>query len=212
MRKRGGRGAVLKKIIITMILLAAVPLVAEKIYSVLSRGLVLDRSTGLYWTRCALSTDNVPIYDFNCKGEKKIFTIDEAINACSSLVYEGRSDWRLPNVRELQSIVYYYHKPTLTTDFSQAVERVFPNAVTLEDLENDKDPFWGVYCFGDTCRQHYWSSTEFRGKTDPEVKLYWIVNFYNGVVQWDIDYYKDWGGTVHADQPKRKSVRCVAGP
>lgn len=202
----------MKKIIFSLILLSALPLVAEKIYSVLSRGLVLDRSTGLFWTRCPLSTDNKPIYDFSCKGEKKFFTYEEAVEICNNLVYEGRSDWRLPNVRELQSIVYYHHKPTLTTDYSQVVEKVFPNAVTQDDLEKDKDLFWGVSCFGDTCRQHYWSSTEFRGKTDAELKLYWAVNFANGVIQWDSDYYKDFGGTVHNDQPKRKSVRCVAGP
>jgi uncharacterized protein (TIGR02145 family) len=182
----------------------------EKIYRVLSRGVVLDKSTGLTWTRCPLALDNKPIYDFNCKGEKKIYTWNEAKDVCSKLVHEGRSDWRLPTIRELQSIVYYHHKPTEVSDFSQAVERVFPNAVTLEDINKDYLNFFGTdaYCFFETCYQHYWSSTTLEGFSD----LIWGVNFFTGVIQWDSEYYKDFGGTVHYDKPKKKAVRCVAGP
>jgi len=200
----------MKKIILFLLIIIAVPLLGEKIYRVLSRGTVLDKSTGLIWTRCPLSTDDKPIYDFNCKGEKKIYTWTEAKEACNKLVHEGRSDWRLPTIRELQSIVFYHHKPSVQSDFSQVVEDVFPNTVTQNDIANDYLNFFGTdtYCLYDKCYQHYWSSTNLSGYTD----LMWAINFFTGVLQWDSFYWKDFGGTVHYDMPKKKSVRCVAGP
>jgi hypothetical protein len=185
----------MKKIVFFLILLSAVPLLSEKIYRVLSRGSVLDKSTGLVWTRCPLSLDDKPIYDFNCKGEKNIYTLVEARSVCNKLVHEGRSDWRLPTIRELQSIVYYHHKPTEVSDFSQVVEQVFPGAVTQSDVDSDYDESWKSYCVSDRCYQHYWSSTDFATNST----IAWAINFYSGVVQWDLS-------------AKYKSVRCVAGP
>ena len=208
MCKGRNKRSALKKLIVLLIIITAAPLLGEKIYRVLSRGAVLDKSTALIWTRCPLSTDDKPIYDFNCNGTKKIYTYTEAVSVCSNLNYEGRSDWRLPTIRELQSIVFFYHKPSTTSNFSQAYEQVFPKAVTQEDLNNDYSSFWGAYCTANTCYQHYWSSTNLNGHTD----LFWAINFYTGVTQWDSYYQKDWGGNDILDKPKRKSVRCVAGP
>lgn len=200
----------MKKIIVFLLIISAIPVLSEKVYRVLSRGEVLDKSTGLVWTRCPLSVNDNPIYDFNCKGEKKIYTWTEAKDVCLNLIHEGRSDWRLPTIRELQSIVFYHHKPTEVVDFSQVVERAFPNTVTQDDISKDYLNFFGTdtYCFFNICYQHYWSSTTLEGFTD----LIWSVNFYTGVVQWDSEIYKDFWGVVHYDMPKKKSVRCVAGP
>lgn len=210
MRSRRDRGSRLKKIIAILIVIAALPVLGEKIYRVLSRGLILDKSTGLYWTRCPLSTDDKPVYDFHCKGEKKIYTWTEAKEVCSKLKYEGRSDWRLPTIRELESIIYFYHNPNADNKLSHLVEEVFPNAVTKSDMDSDRTIFFGeeVYCLYETCYQHYWSSSLLTGYTD----LIWAVNFNTGGVQWDSFYYKDFWGTFHYDKPKKKSVRCVAGP
>ena len=210
MRQRGDSRFILKKIIFLLLFLTAAPLLAEKIYRVLSKGAVLDKSTNLIWTRCPLSTDDKPISDFNCTGTKKIYTWDQAKEVCEKLAYEGRTDWRLPTIRELQSIVYYHHKPTTSENYSQVVEKVFPKAVTQEDLQYDSYDFFGetVYCLHNTCYQHYWSSTNLSGHSD----LMWAINFYTGVLQWDSYYEKDWGGSDLTDKPKYKSVRCVAGP
>jgi len=187
----------LKRILTLLILFITIPLVGEKIYRVLSRGSVLDKSTNLIWTRCPLSSDNKPMYDFNCKGDKKLYTWAEAKEACSNLVYDGRSDWRLPDIRELQSIIFYHHKPTNASNYSQVVEEVFPNAVTGKDIDNDYLNFFGttVYCYYDTCYQHYWTSTTYISNS----ALAWAINFYTGITQWDV-------------ATKYKSVRCVAGP
>ncbi len=82
---------------------------------------VHDRLTGLFWTRCA---DLAP----------GLTTWEEAFSVVSILnrqKFGGFSDWRLPNINELESLVdAEYHSPAL----SQA------------------HPFLGV-------REFYWSST-----------------------------------------------------
>ncbi|MDD5705030.1 MAG: DUF1566 domain-containing protein [Kiritimatiellae bacterium] len=55
---------------------------------------VTDRLTGLVWSR-----------DANILGSPTSWA--DAVDSCSSLTLAGRDDWRLPNVRELQSLVDY---------------------------------------------------------------------------------------------------------
>lgn len=191
----------MKKIILSLIFLAIVTAVySQKSYRILSRGLVRDNSTNLIWTRCPLTTDDRPVYDFQCRGEKKLYSWTEAIDICGNLVHEGRSDWRLPNIKELQSIVFYHHYITGEENYSQVSEAVFPNTVEKGDI--------GYLCSEDTdnpenmknrCVLHYWSSTPAGKGFDGIINMSWTLNFNNGVVQKDI-------------AEKYKSVRCVAGP
>ena len=204
----------MKRIIFLLIFISAVSaLYALKSYTVMSRGIVRDNSTGLYWTRCPLTNGDVPIYDFQCDGSKKLYTWAEAVEACNKLVHEGRSDWRLPSVKELESIVFHYHYVTGELNYSQVVESVFPNAVTLVEIASDyyEGTFLGVpyeaYC--DTakdgnCYEHYWSSTSLNAGA------VLVVNFYSGGTQWDAKTYTD--SETSETKYKYKSVRCVAGP
>ncbi len=181
----------MKKIIFfSIIIIASSILYGAKSYSILSRGLVKDNSTKLIWTRCPLSTDNKPIYDFQCIGEKKLFTWEEAIDACENLNFEGRSDWRLPNINELQSIAYYHHYVSGDSNISQVVESVFPTTVTVEET----GLFGFLLCLGTgTCYTHYWSST----LKNQETPI--ILDFNTGSISI--------GNVLHL-----KAVRCVAGP
>jgi Protein of unknown function (DUF1566) len=64
---------------------------------------VLDRRTGLQWSR-----DNVPGLRMNW---------NSAQEACKALKLGGHSDWRLPTIRELLTIVdYERHEPAIDTD------------------------------------------------------------------------------------------------
>lgn len=64
---------------------------------------VLDRSTGLEWSR-----GNVPGGPMNWKA---------ATEACKALELGARADWRLPTIRELLTIVdYERHDPAIDTD------------------------------------------------------------------------------------------------
>lgn len=56
----------------------------------LETDVVLDNDTGLIWQRSAATT---------------LRTWSVAMSYCNGLVLGGYSDWRLPNVRELQSLV-----------------------------------------------------------------------------------------------------------
>lgn len=179
----------MKRIISILLLIScATALFGDKSYSILSRGIVKDNSTKLIWTRCTLSDDDKPVYDFNCKGNRKKYNWDEAVDVCSNLVFEGRSDWRLPNIKELQSIMFFHHYSTGNENFSQLVESVFPAVVTADEYT---DPAATI---------HYWSSTPHKNN---------LANF------WFIDF--KYGNTGFSGQdffgfPIRKYVRCVAGP
>ena len=68
-----------------------------------SEGCVLDRSTGLTWSK-----DNVPGGRMNWVKAKE---------ACAALRLGGFSDWRLPTVQELLTLVdYERHDPAIDTE------------------------------------------------------------------------------------------------
>lgn len=180
----------------------------SKSYRVLSRHSVKDNATGLIWTRCSLGNDNKPIYDFNCKGEKKKFLLKDAIDACETLNLDGRSDWRLPSIKELQSIMVYYDYSTEFLNTAAANEDVFPNIITRDEYLSF------IRCFeiaqenpSHNCTSHaihYWSSTM---NSD---NLFWFGDFFFGLIGWYfIEAVPDWN---ILDEYVVKYVRCVAGP
>ncbi len=75
-------------------------------------GTVADACTGLVWQQ---ETADIPGDDDD------LVTWPEALRYCDELQFAGSSDWRLPNVRELQSIADYGRAfPALDTAFSDA--------------------------------------------------------------------------------------------
>ncbi|MGR0481860.1 MAG: Lcl domain-containing protein [Candidatus Electronema sp. V4] len=64
-------------------------------------GTIIDTKTGLMWKRCAEG-----LFGVNCeKGETEIYTWDEAVKRFKNVAYAGYSDWRLPTVAELKTLV-----------------------------------------------------------------------------------------------------------
>jgi hypothetical protein len=91
-------------------------------------GTITDRATGLTWTQ-------------NDNGDGVIW--DEALSYCEALNLGGTGDWRLPNIKELQSIVDFSRSPDATN--SPAIDPLFTLTPIVDELgQND----WG-----------YWSST-----------------------------------------------------
>lgn len=90
---------------------------------------VTDNMTGLMWVKAphALS------------GNSGTMTWNNAIDFCNGLTFAGHSDWRLPNVRELQSLIDYW-----------CWNLAFPSG----------HPFTGVKSFW------YWSSSTHKDRTD----------------------------------------------
>ena len=89
-------------------------------------GTVSDLATGLTWAQNDSGTG---------------MNWDAAINYCESLDYAGTTDWRLPNVKELQSIVDYSRSPDTTN--SAAIDPTFSvSTITNEAGQSDYPFFW----------------------------------------------------------------------
>ncbi len=63
---------------------------------------VTDPVTGLTWMRCAMG---MTWTGSTCTGEARTYTFDQANALTGTVTFAGQSDWRLPNIRELQTIV-----------------------------------------------------------------------------------------------------------
>jgi hypothetical protein len=65
---------------------------------------VIDNLTGLIWTKDSLQIPNGMLWP-------------DAVAACYELFFAGYDDWRLPNLRELHSLIDYgNHTPALPVD------------------------------------------------------------------------------------------------
>ena len=94
-----------------------------------AKEVVIDKATNLMWQ------DNS-----DAKTIKKTWI--EAINYCENLIFAGYSDWRLPNINELESIVNY-------EKFDPAARRVFQNVASdyywsSTSVVNDSKNAWIV--------------------------------------------------------------------
>jgi hypothetical protein len=90
---------------------------------------IIDEATGLMW----MKTDNATTLNW-----------ENALAYCEEFDGSGHNDWRLPNAKELQSIVDYTRSPDTTS--SAAIDPIFVTTSIL--VENNK---WD-YPF-------YWTST-----------------------------------------------------
>ncbi len=89
-------------------------------------GSITDNATGLTWTQ----NDSGTGMDW-----------ETALNYCESLDTAGRRDWRLPNVKELQSLVDYARSPDATN--SAAIDPIFNiSTITNEAGQLDYPAFW----------------------------------------------------------------------
>ena len=71
-------------------------------YTLSASGTALDKKTGLTWMRCNLGQ----VWDgVTCTGTAQPYTWQTALQIAQSTVFAEQSDWRLPNQKELQSLV-----------------------------------------------------------------------------------------------------------
>ena len=89
-------------------------------------GTITDKATGLMWMK-----------DDNGKG----VTWEEALTYAENYEYDGYNDWRLPNIKELQSILDYSRSPSTTN--SAAIDPIFNTSqITNEAGEVDYPWYW----------------------------------------------------------------------
>ncbi|MHC4743624.1 MAG: Lcl C-terminal domain-containing protein, partial [Planctomycetota bacterium] len=108
-------------------------------------GTVTDRATGLMW----MKVDSGRLKAGRNKDGK--LNWEEALDWAENLKYAGYSDWRLPNVKELQSIVDYTRSPAATN--SAAIDPIFEaTAFTAEGGEKDYPCYWSSTTHAGTWR------------------------------------------------------------
>jgi len=98
-------------------------------------GTVTDEATGLMWMKIDSGTLEA--------GKNKDGKLNwrEALDWAGNLQYAGYSDWRLPNVKELQSIVDYTRSPATTN--SAAVDPVFQTTSFIAEGGREDYPcYW----------------------------------------------------------------------
>lgn len=108
-------------------------------------GTVTDLSTGLMWQQGDSS---------------KGMNWEEALKYAENLIIAGLNDWRLPNAKELQSIVDYSRSPQ--TDGSAAIDPIF-------EITDIKDPN------GERQFPYYWSSTTHLDGRNPYASAVYVA-------------------------------------
>lgn len=116
-------------------------------YSLKTDGTAIDKKTGLTWMRCALGQTWSA---GTCKGTAKLYRWKSALQAAESAVFAGQGNWRLPNIKELHSLVEY---------------RCVDSAINLTAFPNTGEL--------------YWSSSPLRGN-ERDFALAWTISFVYG--------------------------------
>jgi hypothetical protein len=155
--ERGGPQVSIKSIssFVRLVHSAAPPLLS--VYQTNPDGTVTDTTTGLIWDRCSLGLSGA-----NCDASvAQRFTWIDAlreISARNSANHLGFSDWRLPNTKELQSLVRTNTVPTFDTI-------TFPNTPL------------GQTQVGNVLEiNNYWASTT----ASANARHAWLTNFAQG--------------------------------
>ncbi len=113
----------------------------ENIFVDDANGTISDLASGLTWLQADSGTFQAGVY-----GDGSM-NWEEALGWCNALDYAGYSDWRLPNAKELHSIVDYSRSPDTTN--SAAINPKFEATYLPNGINNNGT---GNYA-------HYWSST-----------------------------------------------------
>jgi len=107
-----------------------------------SDGTVLDRLTSLMWTK-------------NAQQIKGTMKWGHALAACNNLNFAGYTDWRLPNAKELLSLIdYEQHDPALCAGhpFDKVQFLFYWTSTTYDAIPSHA---WGVYiCNGYAFNYH----------------------------------------------------------
>ncbi|MCW7753414.1 DUF1566 domain-containing protein [Desulfobotulus sp. H1] len=132
-------------------------------------GTVTDTETDLQWMRCSLGQT----WDGStCTGEAKMFNWNNALAAASSHHFAGKSDWRVPAIEELNSLVYC----------SSGKRKVWQPGISGGACDEDyQKPTIHTDAFPHAPAEIFWSSTS---NTNYRYAA-WCLPFFNGSVTYD---------------------------
>lgn len=142
-----------------------------------SDGTVTDNITGLMWTKCSMGANSAIDSSSNCSSVHTAYINSTAETSCSSLVLAGHSDWRLPTVPELISIVNY--GKVAGSNNNPAIDDTFFPGTEYND--GRKDGIQDLFISMNSTKQ-YWTRTShyyaFYGQP-----LYTAINFDDGLMK-----------------------------
>jgi hypothetical protein len=144
-------------------------------YSVIENGeVVQDHVTGLYWTQ-SVDWDGVPGVDVN---DKLLRTeVDTQVQLLNSTAYGDRSDWRVPTVKELYSLIQFNGIQPRPLASSGAGGEFFLDGSVF-------DFSWGDTSAGDRIiDMQVWSSTDYSSTTMVNDSSFLSVNFADGRIK-----------------------------
>lgn len=103
-------------------------------------GTITDNATGLMWVQDPSQLGG----SWGSPGSPSYINWNIAVDLCSSLVYAGYSDWRLPNIKELLSLVdYSKSNPAIDTAFFLNMQNApYWSSTTRKDSTSYK---WQVF-------------------------------------------------------------------
>ena len=113
-------------------------------FSILGDGTVLAPKTKLMWMRCLVGQT---LSSGACTGSATLFTWADALNAAKSQTFAGHTDWRLPNVKELLSILEdSCYTPSLNADLFPIplLYTAWSSTPSAVNLANEFDEAWSV--------------------------------------------------------------------
>ena len=108
----------------------------DSVYIVNSDGTVLDRRNGLLWKRCTEGQSGA-----NCSGSATAHTWSAALSLAASSTFAGYSDWRLPNVKELKSLVEKCRRAPSINDV------IFPATPSSDFWSGSPDAYYSDYAW-----------------------------------------------------------------
>ncbi len=133
-------------------------------------GTIVDLNTGLVWEK-KVSLDGVANSTLEQDGDNQVTWLDalQHVSVLNANNFAGHNDWRLPNVRELRSIVDYERlNPAVSDPFHLADSCT---AACGDPLDV------GCSC---TAAGDYWSSTSVSSTSTNSTPSAWYVSFANG--------------------------------
>ena len=108
-------------------------------------GTVTDNATRLIWMRCSLGQT---WHNETCQGEAMNYSWQDALQAAQDQSFAGYDDWRLPNIKELTSIVEEAcHSPAINLT-------IFPTSIGSDETDYE-----------------YWTSTIYSGNRALKVRF-----------------------------------------
>ena len=128
--------------LIALLCLIATPALAVT-YTDNRDGTVTDPTTGLTWMRCSVGQSWTGT---TCSGTANGYTWNNANVTPGTFTFAGNSDWRLPNIRELQTLI----NRSMRAGFSPIDNTAFPNSPSIgfwSSTPDASDP-WGFNALG----------------------------------------------------------------